>query len=285
MSPGQPAVETIPNEIVPDDSAPTPAAMTTAEVVEIGSFELPPAPNAAHRGLAGPGLWIRVGLALALFTASAVARQWQASRVNQTLRSGRIAPFALEDIPTVLGDWEKSDATTIDPYLTRNTGAVESVFRTYQHRRTGQKIQLIALFGPSTEMYVHTPVNCYAAGGYISVRNPLLHQISAGNKQYPFLAAVYAKGEESTITREECYWTWYYAGQWTPNLVTEKKFERIPGMFKVHVQRPVQKQSELDLLEIGNPTEAFLKMLMPQIDARINKSMSQTTAAKTPKKS
>src|SRR4051812_23525659 len=53
-------------------------------------------------GSSSRGLWIGVGLAVAVLAASGVARGWQASRVDQVLREGRKPPFALKDIPMQL---------------------------------------------------------------------------------------------------------------------------------------------------------------------------------------
>lgn len=249
-----------------------PSAEALPTVVEASG----PRPAAVRGGPAmGPGLWLRVGLAVVVLAASAAARQWQGQRVDQTLRDGRIAPFPLKEIPESLGDWEGVTGK-IDPHIARATGSTDSIFRTYQHRRTGQRIDLIVLFGPSTEMYVHTPENCYPASGYAPISGPIRHDLPIGGERIPFNALVYAKGEASTVEREEVYYTWHYSGHWTPNLVTTKVFERIPGMFKVHVQRQVMKAAELDLLDVGNPTEAFLAALMPEIESRLAQSRAKT---------
>jgi len=269
---------------------PVPSAVSTTTATEIVPVESSKVPALSvvefkpANPLYGPGLWIRVGLALTLLCASAAARQWQSRRVDQTLRDGRIPPFSLKEIPETLGDWEGT-STVLDPHIARATGATDSIFRSYQHRRTGQKVDLVLLFGPSTEMYIHTPENCYPAGGWTLLSGPVAHQVLSAAKQVPFLSLVYYKGEGGTVQREEVYYTWRYSGRWTPYLVTQKGFERIPGMFKVHVQRSIQKASEIDLLDIGNPIEAFLAALMPEIDARIAKSHAKPHAAAKPKKS
>jgi EpsI family protein len=226
-------------------------------------------------------MWARVGLVVALLAASAAARQWQAHRVDQAIRDGRVAPFPLKDIPETLGDWE-GVTSKIDPHIARATGSTDSVFRTYQHRRTGQRIDLILLFGPSTEMYIHTPENCYPASGFTQVAGPNLHNLPVGKAQIPFHSLIYAKGEGSTVEREEVYYTWHYSGRWTPDLVTAKGFERIPGMFKVHIQRRVMKAAELELLDVGNPSEAFLAALMPEIQSRMARTQPKAeTKAET----
>ena len=267
------------NEVAPIGTEPA-ASAVTAESAFAASDAL--ASSSATRGasmLSGRGLWFRVGLAVLLLCASAAARQWQAQRVNQTLRDGRIPPFPLKEIPETLGDWEGTSAS-MDPHVARATGATDKIVRTYQHRRTGQKINLIVLFGPSSEMYVHTPENCYPASGFSLTSGPNRRQITSGKKRFLFNSLVYTKGQGSSTEIAEVYYTWYYSGRWNPNLVTPKWLERIPGMFKVHVERQVLKSTELEMLDIGNPTESFLSVFMREIDARVARSQTPRATAK-----
>ena len=236
-----------------------------------------PLPVRSRAGLAG--LWARVGLAVILLAASAAGRAWQAHRVDQRLRDGRIAPFAVADLPKALGPWVGSDVK-MDPVIARATGSTEQIQRVYQNSITGQKVEVIVLFGPSTEMFIHAPDVCYPAAGYDRIAGPIPHQIAAPGEasSWPFQELVYTKGEGGTADQQEVYFSWRYAGQWSPGMITQKASERIPGMFKVQVARPVRDR-ELDVRAVGNPCEALLAYLMPEIDRRIE----QAQAARDPK--
>ena len=232
--------------------------------------DAPQAPRRA-RSRAGRalGLWARVALAVGLLAASATARHWQSLRVDALLRDGRVAPFPLADLPMTLGDWVGSEEK-MDSDIARATGSTDQLFRVYQHRRTGQKVNVIVLFGPSTEMYVHTPENCYPAAGYTQTFGPTWRDVKVGPGQTrPFHALTFVKGEGGQVDRQEVLYTWRYSDQWTPNLVTQKGFERIPGMFKVHVARPIRSESELELLDVESPCEALIAQLIPEIEARL----------------
>ena len=228
-----------------------------------------PAPLPARSGVGVAGLWARVGLAVALLAASAAGRAWHARRVDQRLRDGRIAPFAVAEVPKTLGPWVGTDIT-MDPIIARATGSTEQIQRLYQNTITGQKVEVVLLFGPSTEMFIHDPGTCYPAAGYERVAGPLPHQIAApgDGSSWPFQEVVYTKGEGGAADQQEVYFSWRYEGRWTPGMITRKASERIPGMFKVQVARPIRDR-ELDVRSIGNPCEAFLTYLMPEIDRRI----------------
>lgn len=223
------------------------------------------APTAAPRRAGGPGLWVRVALAVVLLGASATVRLWQAWGVDQALREGRKSPFPLQGLPKDLGDWEGIDEE-LDPQIARATGCTDHVFRTYQNRKTGSRVGLILLYGPAEEMRIHAPDNCYPAAGYGYATELQRRTIESDGRAYPFKTTVYLKGEGGRTERQEVYWTWRYSGHWTPDQEVYKRMERIPGMYKVHVTRAV---GENELREVGNPCESFLEVLMPWLSGRI----------------
>src|SRR5699024_8123562 len=138
---------------------------------------------------------------------SGAVRYWQALGVDQELREGRKPPFALKSLPEQLGDWQGTDEE-LDPQIARATGCTDYVFRTYQNRKTGSRINLILLYGPAEEVNTHAPSNCYPAAGYKAASMAEVREIRAGDRSYPFKTIVYAKGEAGLTERQEVYWTW-----------------------------------------------------------------------------
>jgi len=236
--------------------------------------ELLPAP-VARRGLGSVGLWVRVGLAVALLAASAAGRAWQARRVDQMLREGRVAPFPLSDIPRTLGTWTGHDEE-MDQIIARATGSTDRLNRVYQDSVTGQKVSVIVLFGPSSEMFIHAPEVCYPGAGYECMAGPFARDLVVGEDRWPFRELVYHKGEGGNADQQDIYYSWRYGGRWTVEGSNAKTFERIPGMYKVQVARPAKDQ-ELKMLTVGNPCEAFLTQLMPEIEKRIQAGKATDT--------
>ncbi len=243
-----------------------------------------PPPPALSRPLSprpvAPGLarvsaaWSRVALACLILLGSAGVRSWQARRIEADLAAGRRRPrIDLEAIPMTLGPW-KGEATRIDPQIARGTGADQIVTRRYVHQGTGVAVDLILLYGPAVEMYPHAPELCYPAAGFTLAAGPEDREVVAGMQKAPFRSLVYAKGEGTAVDAQEVYYSWWYQGRWTPNAGNQKHFERIPSMYKVHTARRVAAGERRD---IGNPSEAFLRDLLPEIERRMSATRSPSS--------
>ena len=146
------------------------------------------APPSRSRG----ALWARVGLAVALAAASGAVRARQVARLESEQLSGWVSPFPLDDIPLELGPWE-GHSETLDPTIARGTGAVDNMFRVYTDRRTGTRISVIALYGPSTAVSIHAPELCYPVSGYRQVGPTRVRKVTADD--VPVRSLTYVKGE------------------------------------------------------------------------------------------
>ncbi len=228
-----------------------------------------PAPANAPRPRVVPrtstaGIWARVVVVCAVLAGSAYVRWNQAERIKAGLIQGRQAPsFNLSEVPSVLGPW-KGIETKLDPTIARATGANQIVTRRYVNQDTGSTIDMILLYGPAVEMYVHAPEVCYPAAGYAQVAGPDLRPIPSGpSKTAPFKSLVYSKGEGGPGELQEVYYSWWYHGGWSPDVGKQKHFERIPSMYKVHLARRVTAGEKRD---VGNPCESFLNELLPVME-------------------
>jgi len=221
--------------------------------------------------------WVRVALACLVLAASGGIRWWQARQVEAVLAGGRNAPFPLDELPMVLGDW-RGEATELDPKIARRTGATDLITRRYVDQRTGATVEAIVLYGPSTEVYGHIPEVCYLAAGYDKLAGPDVRTIRAGAEEVPFRSLLYSKGEGGQADLHEVYYSWRYRTHWSPEVVnTYKRFERIPGMLKVHLARRVTEHERRD---IGNPCESFLSVLLPELERRLAAASSSPASGR-----
>ena len=230
-----------------------------------------PQPRPARR-------FLMVGAAVAVLAVAGGVRTWQGNQVASRMESGKLSPFPLKDLPKVIGPWRMTDDPGLDPLIARSAGSTDSISRTYADDRTGVRLAVLVLYGPAMGMQIHKPEKCYPVNGYIQAlpmsQRPLDYPGRDGSRgKAEVRTLVYAKGEGPAAERKQVTYTWGCLGRWSSELPATKAFHRIPGMFKVHIDRQSAPGESGDA---DAPAEAFLRELLPEIDARIR------TAAKTP---
>ncbi len=243
--------------------SPSPSASTSATTPQ------PRSASAPRSGIAGT--WVRVIVVAVLLLGSAAARALQTDRIENKIQTIRKRPKVdLASLPMDMGPW-KGSATDLDPVIARATGADQIVTRRFINQETGVTLEVILLYGPAVEMYIHAPELCYPQAGFALVDGPDPRTIKTNTSEIPFRSLVYAKGEGSQTDLQEVYYTWWYNGRWTPDVGLRKQFERIPGMYKVHLSRRVIPNEDR---RIGNPCESFLQELLPEIERRMSTTQS-----------
>jgi hypothetical protein len=242
--------------------------MTTSPEV-LTSQHAPAPPARRRRGWLGPA--IRLAVAATLLVASGSYRLWQERQVSASLLSGRHSPIKLGELPLTLGDWVGED-THLDPQIVSATGGTDLISRVYTNRQTGVRLELITLYGPASEVRIHMPETCYPAAGYqpagdrVETTVPLSGDASGSTARLRSL--LYDKGAASLEGRQEVVYAWNFGGGWTPYVDVQKRIERIPGIFKVQVARPILPSETRDD-ERGGPCHEFLSLLLPEIDRRL----------------
>jgi len=222
-----------------------------------------------------PGAWLRLFVACVVVAVSGGVRLWQAIRVDAVLDAGRQSPFPLDTLPTMLNSW-KGETTVMDDQLVRATGSTDRVTRRYIDQRTGVGLDVIILYGPTSDMFIHSPELCYPKAGYHSFGDAKTCDVPVAKEKVPFRSVVYAKGEGGQTEIQEVYYSWRYNGRWTPQVSGPKESQRIPGMYKVQIARRVSSTENRDL---DNPAEAFLEVLIPELERRITADPSPRPTA------
>jgi Protein of unknown function (DUF3485) len=210
--------------------------------------------------------WVRLAVVAAILAASGGTRLWQERRLERTLRAGRISPFRLAELPMDLDSWKGHDAA-MDPRIVRGSGSTDMITRRYVNQRTGVAIDVVVLYGPTSEMFIHTPEFCYPAAGFDpltgTVERPIVVE---GAGTVPFRSLAFTKGEGGLADTQEVYYSLWYDGRWTTQSTSPKASQRIPGMYKVQIARRISTRERRDL---DNPCEPFLASLVGEIEARM----------------
>lgn len=229
-----------------------------------------PAASPRPRSRAG---WapVRVALAVLALAASGAVRLWQERQIETRMKAGGKLAFKLDDLPKSLGPWQAIDAKVLDPEIARGAGSTDSIARTYADDRTGVQLGVLVLYGPALHMHIHAPERCYPAAGYEKTDGPARRVIEyrrpgGETGQATVANLVFAKGEGPAAELKQVCYAWGYDGRWTPDLMGPKYYQRVPGMFKVHIDR---RAAPGETLAAENPSESLLRELLPQIEARL----------------
>jgi hypothetical protein len=220
--------------------------------------------------------WAKVSLAIVLALASAGVRWVRADRYAELIEAGELPPFPLDELPMSYGPWHGKDAK-MDSEVARATGASGMVSREYVNERTGVRLSVVVLYGPASKVFIHSPELCYPGAGFRAVEGPLIQKIAVGERKLPFASLLYEKGFGSVRDRRQVYYSWGFGGRWSPAALKQKEVDRLPGMFKVHVERRAGMYEQIDL---NDPCIGFLELLLADLEPRIELAKSRGSGVK-----
>jgi hypothetical protein len=136
---------------------------------------------------------------------------------------------------------------------------------------------VIVLYGPTHDVFIHSPELCYPKAGFTGFGETIERPIRCPGGNVPFRSVAYTKGDPGRGESQEVYFSWRYNGRWSTTVTTPKQSERIPGMYKVQIARRIARGESRTL---DNPCESFLEVLIPDLEARITASARSPETAK-----
>jgi Protein of unknown function (DUF3485) len=243
----------------------------------MSTTDLTVAPSAVERPLAsrtGTGIsWSRVALACAILIAAGLLRWWQEQRIQAVIETGKVSPFPLKSLPMTLGSWRVpgDKEGTLEPEIVQATQSVDYIQRHYVNEQTGVGVDVLVLYGPST--IAHVPEVCYPGAGYKQIDAPRSRVFPVVGGQAEFTSLIFAKGEGGAVDRQQVFYALRYGGHWSADL-DYKVINRLPGLYKIQLTRRVGERERLD---VGNPCEAFLEAMLPEMERRITEPSSASS--------
>jgi hypothetical protein len=223
------------------------------------------------------GRWI--AMACILLGLSGAVRHWRDLHFQALADQSKESPFPLKEVPEVLGTWRslKGAEATLDPDIARIAGSSDHVIRSYVDNKTGERVTVLLLYGPSQIVWAHTPDVCYPASGFTPVVAPHDVQIPLedSSRAIPFREALYGKSLGGVTELSEVYYSFRNGGEWRADMAGQwKRFRYYPGMFKIQVERHVKSTQPGD-----SPTKGLLTLLVKEIEKRSTPTPAPTAVA------
>jgi EpsI family protein len=229
------------------------------------------------------GRWILI--ACILLGLSGAVRHWRSLQFLAIENQSKESPFPLREIPYVLGTWRSLEGTeaTLDPEIARIAGSSDHVIRAYVDDKTGERVTVLLLYGPSQAVWAHTPEVCYPASGFTTVipSREIQVPLEDSARTAAFREALYGKTRGGLTELSEVYYSFFNAGVWRSDMSGQwKQFRYHPGMFKIQIERRVKTPQLGD-----SPAKGLLALLVREIEERSSSTArpaSSTTVAAAP---
>ncbi len=209
---------------------------------------------------------VMIGL---LLGASGAYRYWRDYQFATLEAQSRDCPFPLKDLSPVQGSWRSVEGAeaTLAPEIARIAGSTDHIIRSYANEKTGEKVTVLVLYGPSQLVWAHTPEVCYPSTGYkpLVISKDVTVPGVDGEAGTLFRHGVYGRTDAGAVRMSEVFHSFRNAGLWTPEMASRwKQFRYNPGMFKVQVERSVQ-----DADSRGEACYDLLAAMVADIEGRL----------------
>jgi len=230
-------------------------------------------------GTASPWRWMI--LACVLLGLSGGWRAWRDYQFAKLNIESKDCPFSLDDLPKSLGAWESVDEAEakLDPEIAKIAGSTEHIIRTYVESGSGEKVQVLLLYGLAQDVFGHTPEVCYPASGGQSASRPTEKNIDVLpelSKPAHFRSQIYMQHVAPGSDRyTEVFYSFRHGGDWKPDMAGDwKTFRYQPGMFKIQTSRQVSAGAANPNALDPKITDSLVKEIVRAVERRIASSDS-----------
>lgn len=166
---------------------------------------------------------------------------------------------AVDTMPDKIGDWNKIDETRMEKSVLEMLECAGYVNRQYQHRSTGQIVNVAVLVGPPGPIAVHTPEICFSSRAYEqrSIRERLEMKAQ--------LAGVHSfwrldfDTKNMLANRLRVYYAWSIGPRWIAADAPRYEFAAGPALYKLQLATEIPAGNFEENREAG---EMFLQALI-----------------------
>jgi len=167
----------------------------------------------------------------------------------------------LEQIPRTCGPWELEQSAELDDLVARELESVGHVLRTYVHRDTQARAQVVVLLGPSGPISVHTPDICYRARDYRTLQTMERWDFSDGQRNHSLWGMTLEPSRLQDGGLLRVYYAWTSGNEWSAPDHARFAFASSKYLYKIQLAC-----SLTDLADAGtdkDPGREFLSHFIP----------------------
>jgi len=221
-----------------------------------------------------PGLsseWKWIVLVCVILGLSGGIRYWRDWQFGSLKKESEAPPFALAEIPTVLGSWHAIEGSEdkLEPEIAKISGAKDHLIRTYEDDKSGQRASVMVLYGLAYIVWAHSPDVCYPATGFRTLLPSQDQDLEIPVPEKPTTARFrlehYVKSTAGQTDYRQVYYSFQNAGRWGVDKGRNwKSFRYHPGMFRVQVQCQGSNRGKTD----ENSVKELIGRIVQEIERR-----------------
>jgi hypothetical protein len=206
--------------------------------------------------------WLVIGLAVSGLIAAAVVE-----RATSTGASGDVKDAAarLDKVPAAFGDWTSTE-NPLDDKVLRVAEAAGNVSRLYANRKTGSRLNVLLLCGPTGPIGAHEPRYCYAGNGFEMSGKPQKKTVTAPDGTAAAYWSVLFEKPGSTELPQRVNWMWGTDGTWQASESPRSDFALRKALYKLYVTYSEPKAPNGTAPSTDrDPVREFLIAFLPEV--------------------
>jgi hypothetical protein len=212
-------------------------------------------------------LWRQRGIIVAIISLTIPAAWFHGvtlHRWDHQLQRDRFE-HVLDDLPDVMGSWQMvAEGRPLSANVQRKLQLWAYTHRIYQHQRTGQRVALLVLLGPSGPLVRHPPEICYdTRANQLLNSRPLTVRLNKGVAEMRLL------GFSSDSPASDDFYVAYAFGsdqQWTTPSSPRIAFAGKPMLYKIQALTEMSNERST---ERPAGLIAFLQEIVPLLSAQM----------------
>ena len=164
----------------------------------------------------------------------------------------------LGNLPLVIGDWQAKKNDPLDPAVARMLQCAGSANRVYENARTGDRVAVAVLLGPSGPIAVHTPEICYSSRDYRIAQDRKRWKVVEADEPGDEFWDLRMKGKDVSAAPFRVLYGWTKEKYWNASANPRFSYGGSPYLYKLQLAGPVPEEGQSN-----DPCREFLAAFLP----------------------
>jgi hypothetical protein len=182
---------------------------------------------------------------------------------------------AVEQMPTEVGKWVMIDKSPMEKSTLEMLECAGYVNRRYQHRDSGQTVNLAIIVGPPGPIAVHTPEICFSSRAYELQSSRDRAQLKSAQGDEHSFWRVNFDTKNVLANKLRVYYAWSLGPQWDASESPRYEYAANPALYKL------QLSAEVAPGELGDKEDPGKEFLQALIDSDWHLGVESESATKS----